>query len=100
MDAAVIRMPEKIAEMDGNKTYQGSLSLAGEQRDYVEEVARHVLAKSIAAFYDGFETVSLWGKDGTEALHEAFAKCSTYVVMFISVLTMRRPRLATNGGRP
>ncbi len=69
--------------MNGPK-YQVALSFAGEQRDYVEEVARHVQRRSIAVFYDGFETVNLWGRSGVEAFHEAFAEQSGYVVMFIS----------------
>ena len=69
--------------MSGPK-YQVALSFAGEQRDYVEGVARHLQSRSIAVFYDGFETVSLWGRSGAEAFHEAFAKQSAFVVMFIS----------------
>lgn len=64
--------------------YQAALSFAGEQRDYVEEVARHLRSRSIAVFYDGFETVPLWGRSGAEAFHEAFAQRSAYVVMFVS----------------
>lgn len=64
--------------------YQVALSFAGEQRDYVEEVARHLQSRSIAVFYDGFEEVGLWGRSGVEAFHAAFAEQSAYVVMFIS----------------
>ena len=64
--------------------YQVALSFAGEQRDYVEEVARCLQSRSIAVFYDGFEEVGLWGRSGVEAFHEAFAEQSAYVVMFIS----------------
>ena len=69
--------------MNTNK-YQVALSFAGEQRDYVEEVARCIQSRSIATFYDGFELVPLWGRSGTESFHEAFAQHSAYVVMFIS----------------
>ena len=69
--------------MTGPK-YQVALSFAGEQRDYVEEVARHLQSRSIDVFYDGFEKVGLWGRSGAEAFHEAFAEKSAYVVMFIS----------------
>ena len=67
-----------------NREYQVALSFAGEQRGYVEEVARILAAKSIDVFYDGFEQPRLWGKDGTEIFHEVFAEKATYVVMFIS----------------
>ncbi len=64
--------------------YQVALSFAGEERDYVEEVARHLQARSISVFCDGFATAELWGRSGVEAFHEAFARESAYVVMFIS----------------
>ena len=64
--------------------YQVALSFAGEQRRYVEEVARHLTSRRIAVFYDGFETVPLWGQNGTEAFHDAFAEQSAHVVMFVS----------------
>ena len=67
-----------------NTTYQVALSFAGEQRDYVEEVAQHLARRSVAVFYDGFEKVRLWGRHGTEVFHEAFAQHAAYVVMFIS----------------
>ena len=64
--------------------YQVALSFAGEQRDYVEEVARYLQNRTISVFYDGFETVGLWGRNGAEAFHQAFAQQSAYVVMFVS----------------
>ena len=67
-----------------NNEYLVALTFAGEQREYAEEVARHLLAKSIPVFYDGFETEMLWGKDGTEIFHEVFAEQAKYVVMLIS----------------
>ena len=70
--------------MRGIEKYQVALSFAGEQRRYVEKVARHLSSQGIAVFYDGFETVPLWGRNGTEAFHEAFAEQSAHVVMFVS----------------
>lgn len=70
--------------MPENRDYQVALSFAGEQRSYVEEVARHLAARSIAVFYDGFELAQLWGKDTAEALHDVYSTRATYVVMFIS----------------
>ena len=70
--------------MPGTHEYQVALSFAGEQRDYVEEVARDLASKSIAVFYDGFETAQLWGKDGADTFHEVYSARTTYVVMFIS----------------
>ena len=64
--------------------YQVALSFAGEQRDYVERVARNLQARGIAVFYDGFEAVALWGRSGTETFQEVFEERSAYVVMFVS----------------
>ena len=64
--------------------YQVALSFAGEQRAYVESVARALQARGVPIFYDGFERVTLWGTHGSEAFEEVFAQRSAYVVMFIS----------------
>ena len=78
------RTTEGITSMPEREDYQVALSFAGEQRDYVEEVARHLAAKSIAVFYDGFEAAQLWGKDGAETFHKVYSARATYVIMFIS----------------
>ena len=78
------RSTRRITAMAERNDYQVALSFAGEQRDYVEEVARHLAAKSIAVFYDGFEVAQLWGKDGAETFHQVYSARATYVVMFIS----------------
>lgn len=68
---------------NGNK-YQVALSFAGEQRGYVEEVARQLAARGIAVFYDDFERNQLWGRNLAEAFHKAFEQQSDFVLMFIS----------------
>jgi len=65
-------------------TYQVALSFAGEQREYVEGVARALKERGVEVFYDRFETVTLWGKDGLEFFHQVFSADTGYVVMFIS----------------
>lgn len=67
-----------------DRKFKVALSFAGEQRDYVEKVAHHLAERSISLFYDGFEKVPLWGQNGVEEFHKAFAQQSAYVVMFIS----------------
>ena len=69
--------------MNGTQ-YQVALSFAGEQRAYVERVARNLQARGIAVFYDGLEKVALWGRSGTETFQDVFEQRSAYVVMFIS----------------
>lgn len=67
-----------------NRAYQVALSFAGEQRTYVKAVAEALAARHIAVFYDEFEAVDLWGKDGAEHFHQVFAHDAQYVVMFVS----------------
>ena len=64
--------------------YEVALSFAGEQRHYVEEVARALQSRGIAVFYDDFEKVSLWGRSQTEEFHRIYEKDSGRVVMFTS----------------
>ena len=64
--------------------YEVALSFAGEQRHYVEEVARALQSRGIAVFYDEFEKVSLWGESLTEEFHRIFENDAGRVVMFIS----------------
>lgn len=65
-------------------SYQVALSFAGEQRPYVERVARSLQAKGIKVFYDRNEQFVLWGKDGVEFFHQLFSADTGYVVMFAS----------------
>lgn len=65
-------------------SFQVALSFAGEQRDYVREVAKALSARHIAVFYDEFQANELWGKDGAEYFHQVYSRDARYVVMFIS----------------
>ena len=78
-------------ELTTGRTHQVALSFAGEQRDYVENVAQHLAARSIDVFYDGFQRTWLWGRDGVETFHEVFAETSNLVVMFISAEYVAKP---------
>jgi hypothetical protein len=64
--------------------YDVALSFAGEDRDYVEQVAALLQASGIKVFYDKFETVQLWGKNLADHLGEIYGKRSRFVVMFVS----------------
>lgn len=67
-----------------SRSYQVALSFAGEQREYVRAVAEALAARHVAVFFDEFEAVNLWGKDGAEHFHQVFSQDAQYVVMFIS----------------
>ena len=49
--------------MNESYEYDVALSFAGEDREYVEQVALFLKKKNIAVFYDYFEEVDLWGKN-------------------------------------
>ena len=71
-------MPDTVSAA----SYEVALSFAGEQREYVEEVARALHSKGIAVFYDGFE--DLWGANLPEVLHAVYEERASIAVMFIS----------------
>jgi hypothetical protein len=62
--------------------YQVALSFAGEQRDYVREVADILKAADVVVFYD--EDEDLWGKDLVVEFAEVYGKRSRYIVIFVS----------------
>lgn len=64
--------------------YDICLTFAGEDRPYVEMVARGLKDKRVRVFYDHDEAVELWGKDLTEHFDWVYRKASRYCVMFIS----------------
>ncbi|MEU7475230.1 TIR domain-containing protein [Lentzea sp. NPDC042327] len=64
--------------------YDVCLSFAGEDRTYVDEVARHLKELGVKVFYDDDEQVDLWGKNLTEYLDEVYRKESRFCVMFVS----------------
>jgi hypothetical protein len=64
--------------------YDVALSFAGENRDYVDQVATILREKDVRVFYDKFEEAKLWGKDLYEYLSEVYQKEARYTVIFIS----------------
>jgi hypothetical protein len=66
------------------KRYDVVLSFAGEDREYVEDVASYLESKGVDVFYDRYEEVTLWGKDLVEHLDSVYRKQGRYCIMFIS----------------
>ena len=64
--------------------YDVVLSFAGEDRDYVERVARFLDKHGVIVFYDEYEQVTLWGKDLGEHLDAVYRQQGRFCVMFIS----------------
>ena len=51
-------------------TYDIAVSFAGEDRDYVEQIANAIRLKGMSVFYDKYEEADLWGKDEWHLLKE------------------------------
>lgn len=66
------------------REFQVALSFAGEQRDYVREVAEELAKHRVKAFFDEENTIRLWGKNLVEEFQRIFMTDSNAVVMFIS----------------
>ena len=62
-----------------------AFSFAGEDREYVEEVAKHLKQKGIKVFYDMFEEIDLWGKDLGIHFDYVYRKAAKYCVPFLSI---------------
>ena len=80
----VASLAAPLPDDEGLRPFQVALSFAGEQRDYVREVAKSLAARRIAVFYDEFESNVLWGRDGVEHFHQIYSQKTQYVIMFIS----------------
>lgn len=70
--------------MTDQKKYQVALSFAGEDREYVEKVARDLREKGIKVFYDEYHEVDLWGKDLAIHLNFIYGENTAVVIIFIS----------------
>lgn len=64
--------------------YEVVLSFAGEDREYIEQVAEVLRANGVSLFYDAYEEATLWGKNLTEHLHTVYSGSARFCVMFIS----------------
>lgn len=61
-----------------------ALSFAGEQREYVCEVAKILEQRGIKVFYDEFCESHLWGKNLVDYFKKVYYSRSKYCIMFIS----------------
>lgn len=94
IDRALEEKPEErfrsVKEMKeiliNSKTYKYdiALSFAGEDRSYVEEVAKYLTEKGIRVFYDNYEQANLWGKDLYVHLANVYQNEAQYCIIFIS----------------
>jgi len=64
--------------------YDVALSFAGEDREFVEQVAAHLRQRGLTVFYDRYETAELWGKDLYVHLDEVYRNQARCCLMFLS----------------
>ena len=64
--------------------YDVAFSFAGEDREYVEEVASILKDQGVKIFYDKFEEVELWGKDLGIHFEYVYNRSARYCVPFMS----------------
>jgi hypothetical protein len=66
------------------KKYHVALSFAGEDREYVDKVAKRLHVEGVRVFYDKFEETKLWGKDLYTYFSDVYQNQAFFTVMFIS----------------
>ena len=64
--------------------YDVALSFAGEDREYVEIIAKSLKNHGVTVFYDRFETAKLWGKNLYQYLNNIYKNEANYCIVFIS----------------
>lgn len=79
-----VKIPASLPRSKPERKYDVVFSFAGEDRDYVEQVAQAVKSAGIDVFYDRNEQVDLWGKNLAESLDKIYSQHAEYCVMFIS----------------
>jgi hypothetical protein len=63
--------------------YDVTLSFAGEDRDYVDQVASFLKTDDVDVHYDEFEEVNMWGKDLAEHLDDVYRNKAQYCVSIV-----------------
>lgn len=64
--------------------YDVAFSFAGEDRLYVEQVARLLRSDGVEVFYDTDQQSVLWGKNLVDTLSDVYCNQSFFVILFIS----------------
>lgn len=64
--------------------YDVALSFAGEDRHHARLLAKELIKRRVAVFYDEYEQASLWGSDLPAELHDIYSSRTRFVVIFVS----------------
>jgi hypothetical protein len=77
--------------MEQTYDYDVAVTFAGEDRQFVLDVVRHVTDAGYKIFYDQDEQVTLWGEELTEYFPKIYEDRSKYAVMFVSRYNAAKP---------
>lgn len=83
--------PQRIGARRSGTTYDVALSFAGEDREYVDKVAKCLVRMGLSVFYDRYEIVSLWGKDLYEHLTSVYSDQGDTIRFNVSKRRMPKP---------
>src|SRR5713226_1020285 len=75
------------------KPYEIALSFAGEDRIFVEAVAKALRERGVKVFYDAFEQVTILGKDLTAHLADVYGKLADFL-RNVRVMSLRKEGMA------
>lgn len=78
---------DKLTNMEQREKipkYDIALSFAGEDRSYVESVARILKENGVKVFYDLYEEAELWGKDLYTHLRNVYQNEAKFTIVFVS----------------
>lgn len=84
----LVRRTSLPARAKSTKPYEIALSFAGEDRPFVEDVARELLSMGVTLVYDNFEQVSLLGRTWLP-ISGQYTKTARNIVGCSSLKTMR-----------
>ncbi len=76
--------------MPSDLEFDVALSFAGEEREYVEQVARILEDAGVRVFYDSYYEAEMWGKNLLGHFDEVYRKQARFCVMFISASYKRK----------
>nr|WP_295865761.1 TIR domain-containing protein [uncultured Chitinophaga sp.] len=86
--ALYIALEEAVMKQGEDKTkkyeYDVTLSFAGEDRAYVDEIVSYLREYGLTYFYDKDEEVTLWGKDLYTYLDDVYRNRSRFCIVLIS----------------
>jgi hypothetical protein len=69
---------------DDSFDFDVCLSFAGEDRQFVSQVAQELRRRGVRVFYDEYEQVDLWGKDLYVHLDDVYRNAARYCILFAS----------------